>query len=96
VSGLVPALQPPVDSGSVVETVGEAAPVVPDPLPLGAPTIAVPVGTSRAWLREIVTSLRVDAGRLELWRMGAIRLVVLPSCGEPVDHEGEAPYPEPR
>jgi len=96
VSGLVPALQPPVDGGSLVETVGEAAPVVPDPLPLGAPTIAVPVGMSRAWLREIVTSLRVDAGRLELWRMGVIRLVVLPPCGEPVDHEGGAPYPEPR
>ena len=72
------------------------ASAVPNPLPLGAPTIAVPVGMSRARLREIVTSLRVDSGRLELWREGVIRLVVLPSCGEPVDHEGEAPYPEPR
>jgi len=83
--------------GEVVGDSGRAkAPVVPDPLPLGAPTIAVPEGAGRGWLREIVTSLRVETGRLELWREGVIRLVVLPSCGEPVDHEGEAPYPEPR
>jgi len=75
---------------------GVTAPVVPDPLPLGVPTIAVPDGVERGWLREIVTSLRVDEGRLELWREGVVRLVVLPLCGEPVDHEGEAPYPKPR
>lgn len=72
------------------------APMVSNALPVGAPTIAVPDGVKRGWIREIVTSLRVRAGSLELWRAGAIRLVVLPSCGEPVDHEGAAPYPEPR
>jgi len=93
VSGLVPAPQSPVDGGGLVATIGDTAPVVPDSLPLGASTIAVPVGMSRVWLREIVTSLRVDTGRREVWREGVIRLVVLPPCGEPVDHEGEAPYP---
>jgi hypothetical protein len=96
VIGLTAAPQPPVDGGAVGGAGGVTAPVVPDPLPLGAPTIAVPEGAGRGWLREIVTSLRVETGRLELWREGVIRLVVLPSCGEPVDHEGEAPYPEPR
>jgi hypothetical protein len=75
---------------------GDTAPIVPDPLPLGAPTIAVPDESEPGWLREIVTSLRVDEGRLELWREGVVRLVVLPSCGERVDHEGAAPYPNPR
>ena len=96
VIGLTAAPQPPVDGGAVGGAGGVTAPAVPDPLPLGAPTIAVPEGAGRGWLREIVTSLRVETGRLELWREGVIRLVVLPSCGEPVDHEGEAPYPEPR
>lgn len=96
VIGLTAAPQPPVDGGAVGGAGGVTAPAVPDPLPLGAPTIAVPEGASRGWLREIVTSLRVETGRLELWREGVIRLVVLPSCGEPVDHEGEAPYPKPR
>jgi hypothetical protein len=96
VIGLTAAPQPPVDGGVVGGAGGVTAPAVPDPLPLGAPTIAVPEGAGRGWLREIVTSLRVETGRLELWREGVIRLVVLPSCGEPVDHEGEAPYPEPR
>jgi hypothetical protein len=96
VIGLTAAPQPPVDGGAVGGAGGVTAPAVPDPLPLGAPTIAVPEGVGRGWLREIVTSLRVETGRLELWREGVIRLVVLPSCGEPVDHEGEAPYPEPR
>ena len=96
VIGLTAAPQPPTDGGAVGGAGVVTAPAVPDPLPLGAPTIAVPEGAGRGWLREIVTSLRVDTGRLELWREGVIRLVVLPSCGEPVDHEGEAPYPEPR
>ncbi len=96
VIGLTAALQPPVDGGLVKGARGVAAPAVPDLLPLGAPTIAVPEGVGRGWLREIVTSLRVEAGRLELWRERVIRLVVLPPCGEPVDHEGEAPYPDSR
>lgn len=96
VIGLTAAPQPPVDGGAPGAAGGLTAPAVPDPLPLGAPTIAVPEGADRGWIREIVTSLRVEGGRLELWREGVIRLVVLPSCGEPVDHEGEAPYPEPR
>jgi hypothetical protein len=96
VIGLTSAPQTSAGGEVVGDSGGATAPVVPDPLPLGAPTIAVPEGAGRGWLREIVTSLRVEAGRLELWREGVIRLVVLPSCGEPVDHEGEAPYPEPR
>ena len=94
--GLAVAPLPPSDGQGSGATGGVTAPAVPDPLPLGAPTIAVPEGAGRGWLREIVTSLRVETGRLELWREGAIRLVVLPSCGEPVDHEGEAAYPYPR
>jgi len=66
------------------------------PLPIGVPTIAVPVDPERGWLKSIVTSLQVHEGRLELWREGVVRLVVLPSCGTPVDHEGAAPYPNPR
>jgi len=66
------------------------------PLPIGVPTIAVPVNPERGWMRSIVTSLQVHEGRLELWREGVIRLVVLPSCETPVDHEGAAPYPNPR
>jgi hypothetical protein len=96
VIGLTSAPQTSAGGEVVGDSGGATAPVVPDPLPLGAPTIAVPEGAGRGWLREIVTSLRVETGRLELWREGVIRLVVLPSCGEPVDHEGEAPYPEPR
>jgi hypothetical protein len=94
--GLAPAPLPPSGGAGTGGVEGVTAPVVPDPLPLGAPTIAVPDGAGRGWLREIVTSLRVDEGRLELWREGVVRLVVLPSCGEPVDHEGTAPYPNPR
>lgn len=94
--GITAAPQLPVDGGVVGGAGGVTAPAVPDPLPLGAPTIAVPVGAGQGWLREIVTSLRVETGRLELWRKRVIRLVVLPSCGEPVDHEGEAPYPKSR
>jgi hypothetical protein len=96
VIGLTSAPQTSAGGEVVGDSGGVTAPAVPDPLPLGAPTIAVPEGAGRGWLREIVTSLRVDEGRLELWREGVVRLVVLPSCGEPVDHEGEAPYPEPR
>jgi hypothetical protein len=96
VIGLTAAPQRPVDGGVAEGAGGVAAPAVPDSLPFGAPTIVVPKGVGRGWLREIVTSLRVETGRLELWREGVIRLVVLPPCGEPVDHEGEAPYPEPR
>ena len=66
------------------------------PLPLGVPTIAAPSDPERGWLRTIVTSLQVHEGRLELWRGGVVRLVVLPLCETPVDHEGEAPYPNPR
>ena len=74
-----------------------AEPVVAiDPLPIGVPTIAVPSDPERGWLRTIVTSLQVHEGRLELWRGGVVRLVVLPLCGTPVDHEGAAPYPNPR
>lgn len=67
-----------------------------NPLPLGVPTIAAPSDPERGWLRTIVTSLQVHEGRLELWRGGVVRLVVLPLCETPVDHEGEAPYPNPR
>jgi len=94
--GLAPAPQPPSGGEGTVVVEGDTAPIVPDPLPLGAPTIAVPDESERGWLREIVTSLRVHDGRLELWREGVVRLVVLPSCGERVDHEGAAPYPNPR
>jgi hypothetical protein len=94
--GLALAPLPPSGGAGTGAAGGVAAPAVPDLLPLGAPTIAVPVGAERDWLREIVTSLRVDEGRLELWREGVVRLVVLPLCGEPVDHEGVAPYPNPR
>ena len=66
------------------------------PLPFGVPTIAVPANPERGWLRTIVTSLQVHEGRLELWRKEVVRLVVLPSCETPVDHEGAAPYPNPR
>lgn len=96
VIGLTSAPQTSAGGEVVGDSGGATAPAVPDPLPLGAPTIAVPEGAGRGWLREIVTSLRVETGRLELWREGVIRLVVLPSCGEPVDHEGEAAYPNPR
>lgn len=94
--GLALAPLPPSGGAGKGGVEGVTAPAVPDPLPLGVPTIAVPDGAQRGWLREIVTSLRVDEGRLELWREGVVRLVVLPLCGEPVDHEGEAPYPNPR
>ena len=74
-----------------------AEPVVAiDPLPVGVPTIAVPADPERGWLRSIVTSLQVHEGRLELWREGVVRLVVLPPCETPVDHEGAAAYPNPR
>jgi hypothetical protein len=96
VIGLTSAPQTSAGGEVVGDSGGATAPAVPDPLPLGAPTITVPDGAERGWLREIVTSLRVDEGRLELWREGVVRLVVLPLCGEPVDHEGEAPYPKPR
>jgi len=95
-SGLAAATVSPPGGGDTAAAEGVTALVVSDPLPLGAPTIAVPDGVERGWLREIVTSLRVEDGRLELWRERAVRLVVLPSCGEPVDHEGAAPYPNPR
>jgi hypothetical protein len=94
--GLTSAPQPPSGGEGTVVVEGDTAPIVPNPLPLGAPTIAVPDESEPGWLREIVTSLRVDEGRLELWREGVVRLVVLPSCGERVDHEGAAPYPNPR
>ena len=71
-------------------------PVAIDPLPIGVPTIAVPSDPERGWLRTIVTSLQVHEGRLELWRGGVVRLVVLPLCETPVDHEGAAAYPNPR
>ena len=74
-----------------------AEPVVAiDPLPIGVPTIAIPADPERGWLRSIVTSLQVHEGRLELWRAGVVRLVVLPPCETPVDHEGAAAYPNPR
>ena len=66
------------------------------PFPFGVPTIAVPANPERGWLRTSVTSRQVHEGRLELWREGVVRLVVLPSCETPVDHEGAAPYPNPR
>ncbi|MFZ9476981.1 MAG: hypothetical protein ACO27T_03670 [Candidatus Limnocylindrus sp.] len=94
--GLALAPLPPSGEAETGAADEATARVVPNPLPLGTPTIAVPLGAERGWLREIVTSLRVDEGRLELWRDGVVRLVVLPSCGEPVDHEGAAPYPNPR
>jgi len=76
------------------------------PPPARVPTIAVPTDPERGWLRSIVTSLQVHEGRLELWREGVVRLVVLPSCegaqavpegiraGERVDRAGRAPYPQ--
>ncbi|MFZ9845908.1 MAG: hypothetical protein ACO3E3_02115 [Candidatus Limnocylindrus sp.] len=94
--GLTPAPQPPSGGEGPVVVEGDTAPIVPNTLPLGAPTIAVPDESEPGWLRKIVTSLRVYEGRLELWREGVVRLVVLPSCGERVDHEGAAPYPKPR
>jgi hypothetical protein len=66
------------------------------PPPARVPTIAVPTDPERGWLRSIVTSLQVHEGRLELWREGVVRLVVLPPCETPVDHEGAAAYPNPR
>ena len=91
VAGLVPKESTPPGVDPVAEPV-----VAIDPLPLGVPTIAVPADPERGWLRAIVTSLQVHEGRLERWREGVVRLVVLPSCGTPVDHEGAAPYPNPR
>ena len=110
VSGLVPdEATPPAESGSgahgtVVPRKGGTGGVGTPPssphraltLPDGVPTIALPAGVRRGWLREIVTSLQVHEGRLELWHGGVVRLVVLPPCETPVDHEGEAPYPNPR
>ena len=91
VAGLVPKES----TSSGVNPITE--PVVPmEPLPLGVPTIAVPADPERGWLRSIVTSLQVHEGRLELWREGVVRLVVLPPCETPVDHEGAAAYPNPR
>ena len=101
VAGLVPKEGMPPSVGgegglpSGVDPIGEPS-VAIAPLPIGVPTIAVPVDPERGWLRSIVTSLQVHEGRLELWREGVVRLVVLPSCGTPVDHEGAAPYPKPR
>ncbi len=100
-AGLVPNVSPPPAGGEVGGGVSGAEPGgrslhVVAPLPLGVPTIAVPANPTRGWLRSIVTSLQVHEGRLELWREGVVRLVVLPSCGTPVDHEGAAPYPNPR
>ena len=91
VAGLVPKESTPPGVDPVAEPV-----VAIDPLPLGVPTIAVPADPERGWLRAIVTSLQVHEGRLELWREGVVRLVVLPSCETPVDHEGAAAYPNPR
>ena len=101
VAGLVPKEgTPPSGSGEGVlpsgaDPIGEPS-VAIAPLPIGVPTIAVPAEPERGWMRSIVTSLQVHEGRLELWREGVVRLVVLPSCGTPVDHEGAAPYPNPR
>ena len=101
VAGLVPRIVPPPSGGDGGSTVtdpgGRSEPSTPSlTLPLGVPTIAIPEGATRGWMAEIVTSLRVTAGRLELQRAGGVQLVVLPSCVAPVDHEGEAPYPTSR
>ena len=101
VAGLVPKETPPPaggGSGGLLEGGGPIGTVPRSviPLPLGVATIAVPSDPERGWLRTIVTSLQVHEGRLELWRGGVVRLVVLPLCETPVDHEGEAPYPNPR
>jgi len=101
VAGLVPKETPPPAGGGSGGLLESGIPVgtVPRtviPLPLGVPTIAVPTDPERGWLRSIVTSLQVHEGRLELWREGVVRLVVLPSCETPVDHEGAAAYPNPR
>jgi hypothetical protein len=101
VAGLVPKESTPPSGGEGVglpsgaDPIGEPV-VAIDPLPIGVPTIAVPADPERGWLRSIVTSLQVHEGRLELWREGVVRLVVLPSCETPVDHEGAAPYPKSR
>ena len=101
VAGLVPRETTPSSGGeegallSGADLIGEPLNAV-DPLPIGVPTIAVPADPERGWLRSIVTSLQVHEGRLELWREGVVRLVVLPSCETPVDHEGAAPYPKSR
>ena len=101
VAGLVPKEGTPPGGGGEAglpngaDPIGEPS-VAIAPLPIGVPTIAVPVDPERGWLKSIVTSLQVHEGRLELWREGVVRLVVLPSCGTPVDHEGAAPYPNPR
>ena len=101
VAGLVPKEGTPPSGGgegglpSGADPIGEPS-VAIAPLPIGVPTIAVPAEPERGWMRSIVTSLQVHEGRLELWREGVVRLVVLPSCGTPVDHEGAAPYPNPR
>jgi len=91
VAGLVPKESTPPGADPIREPV-----VAIDPLPIGVPTIAVPSDPERGWMRTIVTSLQVHEGRLELWRGGVVRLVVLPLCGTPVDHEGAAPYPKSR
>ena len=91
VAGLVPKESTSPDADPIAEP-----PVAIDPLPIGVPTIAVPSDPERGWMRTIVTSLQVHEGRLELWRGGVVRLVVLPLCETPVDHEGAAPYPNPR
>lgn len=101
VAGLVPeSPPPPVGGGGGALTRGGGSGGKPQntvtPLPFGVPTVAVPPGAGRGWFRTIVTSLQVHEGRLELWRGGVVRLVVLPLCETPVDHEGEAPYPNPR
>jgi hypothetical protein len=91
VAGLVPKES----TSAVADPIAEPI-VAIDPLPIGVPTIAVPADPERGWLRSIVTSLQVHEGRLELWRAGVVRLVVLPPCETPVDHEGAAAYPNPR
>ena len=91
VAGLVPKESTPPGADPIREPV-----VAIDPLPIGVPTIAVPSDPERGWMRTIVTSLQVHEGRLELWREGVVRLVVLPLCETPVDHEGAAPYPKSR
>lgn len=91
VAGLVPKESMPPSGGPSGEPF-----VTINPLPIGVPTIAVPTDPERGWLRTIVTSLQVHEGRLELWRGEVVRLVVLPLCETPVDHEGEAPYPQSR
>jgi hypothetical protein len=101
VAGLVPKEIPPTTGGGAGSLPEGGDPVGTVPrtliaLPLGLATIAVPSDPERGWLRTIVTSLQVHEGRLELWRGGVVRLVVLPLCGTPVDHEGAAPYPNPR